>query len=104
MGTVIHQGGVIAKLDGTVEIRSPITGRLQSIVGRSGQSVTAGEEVAVVAPGTEQVWEALRALYFVGQPDDLPAILPYEREQADNPDRVRLQAQETERAIRERSR
>jgi hypothetical protein len=59
--------------------------------------------VAVVDPASEQVWEALRALYLVGQVDDLPAIRPYEREVPDVPDHVRKQAVETERAIRERA-
>ena len=51
-------------------------------------------------PGTDQVWEALRALYLVGQPEDIPAIRPYERELPEIPDHVRKQAMETEQAIR----
>jgi len=105
VGTAIHQGGVIAKLEQneqTVEIRSPIAGRLRNLSVKTGQSVTAGDEIAVLDPSTEQVWEALRALYLIGQLDDLPAILPYERELPDIPDHVRQQAVLTERAIRER--
>ncbi len=105
-GTAIHQNGLIAKLknvNGQIdEIRSPIPGRIQSVVG-TGANAAAGAEIAVVAPSTEQVWEALRALYLVGQPEDLPAILPYERELPDISDDVRKQAVETERAIRERT-
>jgi hypothetical protein len=59
--------------------------------------------VAVVDPATEQVWEALRALYLVGQVNDIPAILPYEREVPDISNDIRRQAIETEKAIRERS-
>jgi hypothetical protein len=59
--------------------------------------------VAVVDPSTEQVWEALRALYLVGQADDLAAIRPYERNLPDIPDHVRQQAEETEKAIRTRA-
>ncbi len=104
-GTAIHQGGVIVKLqtgDKTIEIRSPISGRLRTLSAQAGQSVDAGAGIAVIDPGSEQVWEALRALYLVGQLDDLPAVLPYERELADIPDHVRKQAAETEAAIRER--
>ena len=57
----------------------------------------------MVDPATEQVWEALRALYLVGQSDDLPAIRPYERETPDVSNDVRRQAVETEKAIRERT-
>ncbi len=67
-GTAIHQGGLIAKLASSssggsqtvIEIRSPIPGRIRSVAG-TGTNVTAGAEIAVVEPGTEQVWEALRA-------------------------------------------
>ena len=106
-GTAIHQGGLLAKLttagsSAPVEIRSPIPGRIRS-VSQPGANVTAGSEVAVVDPGTEQVWEALRALYLVGQIDDLAAIRPYERDLPDISNDVRQQAQETEKAIRDRS-
>jgi hypothetical protein len=65
--------------------------------------VTPGAEIATVAPGDEQVWEALRALYLIGQLDDLSAVLPYERELPEISDRVRQQATATEKAIRERA-
>lgn len=106
-GTPIHQGGLLAKLEATaggvpIEIRSPIPGRIRS-VSQPGANVAAGAEIAVVDPGTEQVWEALRALYVVGQIDDLPAIRPYERDLPDISNDVRQQASETEKAIRKRS-
>ena len=112
-GTPIHQGGLIAKLavvdsskpgsnTTTIEIRSPIPGRIRS-VSQTGANVAAGAEVAVVDPGSEQVWEALRALYLVGQVEDLPAITPYERDLPDISNDVRQQAAETEKAIRTRA-
>jgi len=63
--------------------------------------VTAGTELASVDPSDEQVWEALRALYLIGQVDDLPAIRPYQRELPEISDRVRQQALLTEKSIRE---
>ena len=106
-GTAIHQGGLLAKVatagsSAPVEIRSPIPGRIRS-VSQPGANVTAGSEVAVVDPGTDQVWEALRALYLVGQVDDLAAIRPYERELPDISNDVRQQALETEKAIEQRA-
>ncbi len=105
VGTSIHQGGLIAKLqDGeqTTEVRSPISGRIRTLSLVAGVSATPGTELATVDPGTEQVWEALRALYLIGQLDDLPAIRAYERELPEIPDRLRQQALLTEKAIRER--
>lgn len=107
-GTAIHQGGLIAKLqdgDGqqTRELRSPITGRVRTLSTATGASVVPGTAIAIVEPGEEQVWEALRALYLIGQVEDLPAIRPYQRELPEVPDRVRQQAIEAERAIQERA-
>jgi len=105
-GTAIHQGGLLAKLQAgsgqAVEIRSPIPGRIRSVA-QPGATVAAGAEVAVVDPATEQVWEALRALYVIGQVEDLPAIRPYERNLPDISNDVRQQAIETEKAIQQRA-
>jgi hypothetical protein len=104
-GTTIRSGGIVAKLqdgDQAVEVRSPITGKLTALDVQSGQSVTAGAEIATLAPEGDQVWEALRALYIIGKPEDLPVVQSYERELPEIPDRVRQQAMETEKAIRGR--
>ncbi len=115
VGTAIHQGGLIAKLQldrsavasqidqQTTELRSPISGRIRTLSVTPGSNVAAGAEVASVDPGDEQVWEALRALYLVGQRGDLPAIRPYQRELPEISGRVRQQALLTEKAIRERA-
>jgi hypothetical protein len=106
VGTTIHQGGIVAKLQQgaqITEIRSPISGRLRTLSASTGQTVTAAAQIATIDPGTEQVWEALRALYLIGQPEDLAAVLPYERELPDIPDHVRKQATETEKAIKDRT-
>jgi len=115
VGTAVHQGGLVAKVQvdrsavasqneqQTTELRSPISGRIRSLHAAPGSHVSAGAEVATVDPGDEQVWEALRALYLVGQPDDLPAIRPYQREVPEISDRIRQQALLTEKSIRERA-
>jgi HlyD family secretion protein len=114
-GTAVHQGGLIAKLQvdpsavasqneqQTFELRSPISGRIRTLSVSIGSNVAAGTEVATIAPGDEQVWEALRALYLIGQPDDLSAIRPYQRELPEISDRIRQQALLTEKSIRERA-
>jgi biotin carboxyl carrier protein len=105
-GTAVHQGGLIAKLEFAnkqiAEIRSPIPGRVRTVAG-TGANVSAGAEVAVVDPANDQVWEALRALYLIGQPEDLPAVRPYARDLPDISNDVRQQAAETEQAIQKRS-
>src|SRR5437763_1124839 len=64
----------------TRELRSPITGRVRTLSTATGANVVPGTAIATVEPGEEQVWEALRALYLIGQLEDLPAIRPYQRE------------------------
>jgi hypothetical protein len=105
-GTAIHQGGLIAKLQTegqTVELRSPISGRIRNRFAQTGQSVSAGAEIATVDPSSDQVYEALRALYLIGQLDDLPAITPFERELPEVADHVRQQAVLTDKAIHARA-
>src|SRR5712692_8562389 len=115
VGTAVHQGGLIAKLQvdpsadtsqnelRSFEIRSPISGRIRSLFVVPGSHLAVGVEVATIDPSDEQVWEALRALYLIGQPDDLPAIRPYQRELPEISDRVRQQALLSEKSIRERA-
>src|SRR5258705_13300999 len=115
VGTAIHQGGLIAKLQvdhsavasqngqQTIEVRSPISGRIGTPSAATGANVTAGTAVATSDPGAEQVWEALRALYLIGQPDDLPAIRPYQRNLPEISGRIRQQALLTDKAIRDRA-
>jgi len=102
VGMAIHQNGVVAKLD-SGEVRSPIGGRVRDLSVRTGQTVSAGDRIAEVSPASEQVWEALRALYLIGRIEDLPAVTPYERELPDVSDHVREQAVLTEKSIRERA-
>jgi hypothetical protein len=106
-GTSIHEDGLVAKFAPagsaqTVEIRSSIPGRIRSVA-QPGSNLASGTEIAVVDPATDQVWEALRALYLVGQLDDLPAVRAYERDLPDISNDVRQQADETEKAIRARA-
>jgi hypothetical protein len=106
IGTSVRQGGLIAKLQNgerTTEIRASISGRIRTLSVAIGATVAAGTEVASIDPGSEQVWEALRALYLVGQLDDLPAIRIYERNVPEIPDRLREQAVLTEKAIQARA-
>jgi biotin carboxyl carrier protein len=115
VGTAIRQGGLIAKLavdnsevasqngQQSIELRSPISGRIRTLSVAAGSHVATGDEIATVDPGDEQVWEALRALYLIGQPDDFSAIRPYQRELPEISDRVRQQALLTEKSIRERA-
>jgi len=111
VGTAVHRGGLIAKLEVVqqnagqqyIEVRSPISGRIRSLSAPVGAHVIAGCELASINPGDDQIWEALRALYLVGLPEDIPAIRLYQRDTPQISDRVRQQATLTEKSIRDRA-
>lgn len=105
-GEPANHGTVLVKLDDhgqLIEVRAPISGHIRAIEAQPGADVAEGAQLAVLNPGDQQVWEALRALYVVGQPDDLPAIAPYKNPPRELTQRIAQQAAETEKAIQERT-
>jgi hypothetical protein len=100
-------GTVVARLHNaagnTAEIRAPFAGTVERVDARDGRRLSAGDPVASLRADDTQVWEALRALYLVGEPEDLPRVEREAAALANAPDRVRRQAALTARAIRNRS-
>jgi len=84
------------------EMRSQVPGTIDHWLVADGTAVTAGQPVMSVTPSESEVWEALRALYLVGQQQDLPAIEQFENGADDMPLEVRRQATTTAEAIRSR--
>ena len=103
----VRSGSIVARIrDGdapAVEVRSPLAGELGRCVAADGSRVAAGAEIAVLLPGQEQVWEALRALYLVGRPEDLEDVDRFSSGAGGMPERVRQQAALTAEAIRKRA-
>ena len=105
-GEAANHGTVLVKLDShgqLIEVRAPISGHVRAIDAQPGADVVQGAQLAILNPGDNQVWEALRALYAVGRPDDLPAIAPYKNPPREYSQRIAQQAGETEKAIQERA-
>ena len=106
-GTAVAANAPLARIrqaDGnTVETRAPEAGRLESVAVADGGKIEAGGELMTLSPSAEQVWEALRALYFVGQPDDIPSVQRYLRPISTMPDKIQKQAASTLEAIRDRA-
>ncbi len=101
----LRRGEEIATLrtpGGEVKILSPVVGTLAEWKVQDGSSVAAGQEIAVLSPSEEQVWEALRALYFVGGQDDLKDVEIFARATSRASERVRQQAALTLLAIQKR--
>lgn len=106
-GIAIAAHGPLARIkqgDGnTTEIHAPEAGRVESVLVANNSSVEAGTELMTLSPTTEQAWEALRALFLVGQPEDIPFVQRYTRPIPTMPDSIVKQASSTIEAIRARS-
>ena len=87
----------------TVEVHAPMPGSLTGWEAADGARVDAGQPLAMLAPTSEMAWEALRALYLVGEPSDLNVIAPYARGNSGMPAKVAEQARLTMQEIRRRS-
>jgi hypothetical protein len=84
------------------EIRAPEAGRIEMLAVSDKATVKAGDSIMVLAPSVEQVREALKALYLIGQSDDIPAIQRYAGQMTGMPDAVQKQAVSAIEAIRAR--
>ncbi len=84
------------------DVRSPMSGALERWIATGGAHVVKGDAIATLSPGTDQVWEALRALVLVGEPADLEDVERFARGVPGMNERIRQQAGLTAKAIRGR--
>jgi biotin carboxyl carrier protein len=106
VGDVVNPGTLMARIqDGEqkTEVRSQVPGTLARWAVQDGATAQAGEVILLLTPSPEIIWEALRALYLIGRPEDLPTIEPYARGVPAMPDMIRQQAALTAEAIRSRA-
>jgi hypothetical protein len=103
---VVGRGSVIARVQtpsgGTVELISPVRSHVAAVQAASGARIAANDAVASLSPDQDDVWEALRALYLIGEAEDLAAVDVYAAGAAGASDRIHRQALATAQAIRKR--
>ncbi len=87
----------------TIDIQAPEAGRVENVSVADGGAAEADSELMTLSPSAEKVWEALRALYIIGQLEDIPAVQRYAGPLPTMPDRIQKQAVSTLEAIRERA-
>jgi hypothetical protein len=106
-GAKVTFGTLIARIeraDHTLEeLRSPLPGVITRVGAGEGREIGAGETLFSIAPDGEFVWEALRGLYVVGEREDLAEVERYAQGVERMPARIKEQAAQTARAIRDRS-
>jgi len=99
-GTLL--GHILIGADNT-EVRSEVPGTIRQWISADNAQVKTGDPMLLVDPSPEMVWESLRALYLVGQTEDLPAVDPFTREIEGMPPQVQQQAALTAREIAARN-
>ncbi len=105
-GDVINPGTLLAHIavgaDKT-EVRSEVPGTIRAWIAADNAQVESGAPLLQVDPSPEMVWESLRALYLIGQKEDLPAVNNYARDVEGMPPQVAQQAALTAREISARA-
>jgi hypothetical protein len=105
-GAQISRGTLLARIEETgtriVEMRSPLLGKVDRLLVANGAAVSQGTAVLSIASDEQSVWEALRGLAIVGQPEDLTLIERYTQGSEVVSERIKQQAALTSRAIKSR--
>jgi acetyl/propionyl-CoA carboxylase alpha subunit len=106
-GQKVGPGTLLARVTAAsgqpVDVRALFAGVVAAVSARDGSKVEPGQQIASLESGSDQVWEALRALYLIGVPEDSPLVERYAHGVSEMPDFVRRQATLTAQAIRVRS-
>ncbi|CAN5814024.1 hypothetical protein BH20ACI3_BH20ACI3_31750 [soil metagenome] len=106
-GAPLARGTLLARIkrpdDKLVEVRSPLPGKLERIVAPSGSEVVPGAAIMTINSDEDSLWEALRGLALIGEPQDVPAIEPYASGSVASSDRIKQQAALTIKAIQSRA-
>ncbi len=103
---IVNPGTLVAhiKSDGkSNEVRAQVPGTVERWLVSDGATITAGQPILSLAPNESMAWEALRALYLTGRPEDLPDVERFVRGMDGMSPQLAVQAQDTARAIRDRA-
>jgi len=101
LGDYVNPGTLVGHI-GDTEVRSAVPGEVRALDRNDGAIVNPGDSLVDLAADPNHVWEALRALVLVGQPQDLEAIQQFNRPAPGIPEKVVKQAAETVEAINSR--
>jgi hypothetical protein len=105
-GDAINPGTLLAHItigSDKTEVRSEVPGTIRQWISSDNAQITTGEPLLLVDPSPEMVWESLRALFLIGQKEDLPAVNPYVRGADGMPPQIQQQAALTQREISARA-
>jgi hypothetical protein len=98
----VNPGTLVARI-GTVEVRSPLPGKVLEFNRPAGTIVNPGDPLLEISADKDHVWEALRALWSIGTLEDVDEIQRYVRRVSGMPEKVQEQALLTVQAIQARA-
>lgn len=107
VGAQLARGTLVVRLtqpdNATVEVRSPLPGKLDRILAPAGSNISAGGALLTINSDEDSIWEALRGLALVGEADDLPVVDLFARGSGSTSARIQQQAAQTANAIKGRA-
>lgn len=105
-GSELARGTLLGRItqpdDKTIEVRSPLPGKVARLLATSGSRVVPGAGMLTINSDEGSVWEALRGLALVGNASDLAAVDRYAQGAEPVSQRIREQAALTAKSIRSR--
>lgn len=106
-GAQISRGALLGRIlqlnNEVFEMRSPLIGKVDRLLVANGSNLAKGDAVLTIKSDEQSVWEALRALSVVGQPEDLGLIESYASGAELVGERLKQQASLTVNAIKQRA-
>lgn len=106
-GAQISRGALLGRIqqsdNALIELRSPLIGRVDRLLVSNGSTVAKGDGVLTVKSDEQSIWEALRGLSVVGQPEDIPIIERFANGSEPVSERIKQQATLIIGAIRNRA-
>ncbi|HKQ52256.1 MAG TPA: hypothetical protein VJT74_07810 [Pyrinomonadaceae bacterium] len=106
-GGEVRENALVARITNAQnqeqEVRAPLHGKIVGVKTSAGAHVRSGDPLLAIGPDEEFVYEALRALFLVGESEDLKEVERYAQGVEGMPQRVKEQAAQTAKAIRSRS-
>ena len=105
-GDIVNPGTLVAHIEAggkSSEVRAKVPGTVDHWLVKDGATVSAGQTILALAPNESMAWEALRALFLIGRPEDLPYVNAFVRGSDGMSPQVAVQAQATARAIHDRA-
>jgi hypothetical protein len=107
-GAPLARGTLLARITRsdkkTVEVRSPLPGKLERIIAPTASKIVAGAPIVTINSDEDSLWEALRGLALIGEPQDVQAIEAYANGSAASSDHIQQQAALAIKAIQTRAR